>query len=76
MGGDAAKLLAGTSYVATGVVFGSLLTFIFNILGARVLGPSNFGNLGLISSISAIFALSMGIVVYPMMKYGAEAQDA
>jgi O-antigen/teichoic acid export membrane protein len=75
MGRDAAKLLTGSSYVATGVLFGSLLTFIFSILGARILGPSNFGIFGLISSIGAIFALSTGLVTYPMIKYASDARD-
>jgi len=75
MGGDAVDLLRGTSYVATGVIFGSLLTFIFNILGARILGPTNFGNFGLISSIGSILALSMGLIVYPMIKYASDARD-
>jgi O-antigen/teichoic acid export membrane protein len=75
IGGDAAKLLTDTSYVATGVVFGSLLTFVFYILGARILGPSNFGNLSLISSIGGIFTVLMGLIVYPMIKYAAGARD-
>lgn len=75
MGGDAAKLLTGTSYVATGVLFGALLTFIFSILGARILGPLNFGIFGLISSIGSIFGLSTGLIVYPMMKYASDARD-
>jgi len=68
-------LLRGTSYVATGVIFGSLLTFIFNILAPRILGPTNFGNFGLISSIGSILALSMGLIVYPMIKYASDARD-
>jgi O-antigen/teichoic acid export membrane protein len=70
---DAAMLLKSSSRVATGVLVGSLLTLVFNILSARILGPSDFGNLGLILTIGNIFGLTMGFAVYPMIVYASRA---
>ena len=75
MGDEARIFFLGTSYVAIGTLFGALLTFTFNIVAARVLGPSNFGNLSLITALSAIFAISMGVVLTPTVKYASEAHD-
>jgi O-antigen/teichoic acid export membrane protein len=58
-----------------GTLFGAALTFVFYILGARVLGPENFGNLSLITAVSAILAISMGINVTPAVKYSSGARD-
>jgi hypothetical protein len=32
------QFFTGTSYVAIGTLFGGLLTFVFNVLAARILG--------------------------------------
>lgn len=72
---DAANLLKGTSYVAIGTLSGALLTLAFNILGARILGPENFGNLALIGTIGTILQLSMGISLIPMIKYASGARN-
>jgi O-antigen/teichoic acid export membrane protein len=75
MSRDATMLLTSSSHVATGILFGSLLTLVFNILSARILGPLNFGNLGLIITFGNIFGLSMGLAIYPMIVYASSARD-
>ncbi len=75
MGNEARKLILSTSYVGTGTLFGALAALTFSILGARILGPSNFGNLGLVTTVGAILAISMLVGITPMMKYGSGAQD-
>jgi O-antigen/teichoic acid export membrane protein len=75
MGLEAAKFFTGTSYMAISTVLGVLLTFVFTVLGARILGPTNFGNLALVTTVGTILAISMGICGNSMLKYGSEAQD-
>jgi O-antigen/teichoic acid export membrane protein len=75
VGNEARKLILGTSYVGIGTVFGALFSLTFSIIAARILGPSNFGVLGLVISVSTILGLIMGVGITPMMKYGSEAQD-
>ena len=72
---EALKFFTRTSYVAIGTLFGSLLTFVFNILGARILGPTDFGNLALVTTVGTILAISMGINLQAATKYGSGAQD-
>jgi len=75
MSRDATMLLTSSSQVAMGMLFGALLTMVFTILSARILGPSAFGNLGLIITFGNIFGLSMGLAVWPMMVYASNARD-
>ena len=75
MGTEARKLILGTSYVGISTMFGALLALTFSILGARILGPGNFGNLGLVTTVGAILTISMQVSLTPMIKYGSEAQD-
>jgi O-antigen/teichoic acid export membrane protein len=60
MGRGTEEFFTGTSYVA-GTLSGSLLTVIFNVLAARILGPRNFGNLGLVVTVSGIIGVPMGM---------------
>ncbi|MGA3198634.1 MAG: oligosaccharide flippase family protein [Halobacteriota archaeon] len=69
------QFFTGTSYVAIGILFGSLLTFVFNALGARILGPTNFGNLALVTTVSVIISIPMGMCLLGALKYGSGAQD-
>ncbi len=39
-------LLAGSSLVAVGLAVGQLLGYLLNVLGARILGPGGYGELG------------------------------
>jgi O-antigen/teichoic acid export membrane protein len=75
MSREALKFLTGTSYVAIGALFGSLLTFVFNALGARILGPTNFGNLALVTTVSVIFSIPMGMCLLGGLKYGSGAEE-
>jgi O-antigen/teichoic acid export membrane protein len=72
---EALKFFTATSYVAIGTLFGSLLTLVFYIFGARVLGPTNFGNLTLVITVSTILAISMQINLQAAIKYGSGARD-
>jgi len=75
MDDQARKFILSTSYVGIGTLSGAVLGLMFNILGARILGPADFGNLGLVTTVSTILALSMLLASTPMIKYGSEAQD-
>ena len=75
MGSEARKFILSTSYVGIGTLSGALLTLAFSIIAARILGPSNYGVLGLVTTVGAILALPMGLPVTPMMKYGSGAPD-
>ncbi len=72
---EALNFFTSTSYVAIGTLFGGLLTLVFSILGARILGPTNFGTLALVTTVGAILSISMGISLQSALKYGSEAQD-
>lgn len=63
-------------YVGIGMIIASIISFIFNILGGRILGPSGFGEYSLIYSVSMFLYLPMilGIVI-GMVKYNAEKID-
>jgi O-antigen/teichoic acid export membrane protein len=75
MGNEARAFVVSTSYVGIGTLFGALLTLAFSIIAARILGPSNYGVLGLITTLCVILSLSMGLGITPMMKYGSAARD-
>ncbi|MGP8012552.1 MAG: oligosaccharide flippase family protein [Halobacteriota archaeon] len=75
MGNEARKLILSTSYVGIGMVFGILFSVTFSILGARILGPTNFGNLGLVTTVGTILSLSVVVGPIAMIKYGAETQN-
>jgi len=66
-----AELFLSTSYVAVGTLFGSALTFVFLILGARILGPQGFGDLSLVMSIGVIAAISMEFNLVATLKYAS-----
>ncbi len=72
---EARKLFLGTSYVAVGTLFGAFLTFVFNVLAARFLGPTGYGNLALVTSISLVLAIPVGLNTMPMVKYASQAKD-
>jgi len=71
-----AEFFLSTSYVAIGTLFGSALTFIFLILGARILGPQGFGDLSLVMSISLIAAIPMGLNLVATVIYASGHNDS
>ena len=75
MDDEAQKFILGTSYGGIATAFGALFTLAFSIIAARALGPSNFGVLGLITTMGTILAISMIAVSTPMIKYGSEVSD-
>jgi O-antigen/teichoic acid export membrane protein len=75
MNRETQRFFTGTSYVAIGTLFGALLTFVFNALGARILGPTNFGNLALVTTVSAIISIPMGMCLMGGLKYGSGTED-
>jgi O-antigen/teichoic acid export membrane protein len=75
MGHETQKFFIGTSYAAIGILSGSLLTFIFTILGARILGPDNFGNLSLVTTLSVILIVPIAFSGNAAIKYASGAKD-
>ncbi len=75
MSRDALQFFTGTSYVAIGTLFGGLLTLIFNVLAARILGPTNFGDVALVMSVGVILSTSMMISQTGALKYGSQAPN-
>jgi|ERR1019366_5311964 O-antigen/teichoic acid export membrane protein len=75
LGHQTAEFFLSTSYAGIGTLFGAALTFIFLILGARILGPAEFGNLSLVMSISLIVAISMGLNLVATVNYASGAHD-
>ena len=71
LGHQTAELFLSTSYAGIGTLFGAALTFIFLILGARILGPQEFGDLSLVMSISLIAAISMGLNLVATVNYAS-----
>jgi O-antigen/teichoic acid export membrane protein len=75
MNRETQRYFTGTGYAAISMLFGYLLSFIFYALGARILGPTNFGNFALVTTVSAIVYIPMGLGLLGMLKYGSGAQD-
>ena len=75
MDARARTFVLGTSYVGIGTLVGALFTLAFSIIAARVLGPSDFGVLGLVTTVGTILTISMIATSTPMIKYGSEVQD-
>ena len=71
LGHQTAELFLSMSYAGIGTLFGAALTFIFLILGARILGPQEFGDLSLVMSISLIAAISMGLNLVATVNYAS-----
>jgi len=72
---QARTFVLSTSYVGVATLVGGLFTLAFSIIAARALGPSDFGVLGLVTTVGTILGISMLAASTPMIKYGAEAQD-
>jgi O-antigen/teichoic acid export membrane protein len=75
MSRDVTDLLRHTSYAAIGTLFGALISSVFTILAARILGPANFGDFSLITVVGVIFGLSMALGLSPMIVYASRARD-
>jgi len=64
MGNEARAFVVSTSYVGIGTLFGALLTLAFSIIAARILGPSNYGVLGLVTDSGRYSSPPNGIACY------------
>jgi O-antigen/teichoic acid export membrane protein len=72
---EAQKFFTGMSHIAIGTLFGAFLTFIFNAFAARILGPTGFGYLALVTSIALVLSIPVGLTIMPMIKYASEARE-
>jgi O-antigen/teichoic acid export membrane protein len=64
------------SYVATGTLIAASLSFIFNILGGRILGPAGYGKFVFIQSMAMFLYMPMLMgISTAMVKYNAERED-
>ena len=75
MSPDVQKFLVGTFFAAVGTLFGAALTFVFNILAARILGPVSYGDLSLVVTLSTILVVSMSACTIAMVKYASGEPD-
>ena len=75
IGRDTQRFFVSTSQVAVGTLAGALVTLVFSIIAARALGPDEFGSFSMISTVSVILAMLMGLSMVPMIKYASEAQN-
>lgn len=68
--------LQNMSYVAVGTTLATLFSFMFNVLGGRILGPVEYGLFTLINSVAMFLYVPMlfGIST-AMIKYNSEKTD-
>lgn len=69
------KYFVDTTHVGTRTVFSALITIVFTIAAARILGPANFGSYTLVVAIANILNLSMTVGFAGTIKYAVEAND-
>jgi len=63
-------------YVSIGIFIANILTFIFNVLGGRILGPTKYGEFVLIQSIAMFLYLPMCLgFITALVKYNSEKID-
>lgn len=66
-----ASLLKGSFIVSVGTVAGGILSYLFSVSMGRMLGPAQFGDLGAISSLLAIFTSVSASILTVVMHYSA-----
>lgn len=70
------SFLKSLSYVAVGTLIAAILSFVFNILGGRVLGPSEYGKFALVQSVAMFLYIPMLLGFgTAMVKYSSEKED-
>jgi O-antigen/teichoic acid export membrane protein len=63
-------------YVAIGTIISTSISFIFNIFGARILGPSEYGYFTLIQSTAMFLYIPMSLGLdTAMVKYNSEKEN-
>lgn len=69
-------LLRNLSYVFTGTMIATVLSFIYNIYAGRILGPTEYGKFTLIQSIAMFLQIQMLLgFSTAMVKYNSEKID-
>ena len=64
------------SFVGIGTILSTILSFLFNIIAGRILGPSGYGSFTLVQSIALILYIPMMLgFSTAMIKYSAEITD-
>ena len=74
-----AGLLAGSAVVAVGLAVGQVLGYVLNVVGARVLGPARYGELGALLGlllVGNVVALTVQAVASRRTSVGADAPAA
>ena len=69
---EAKKLISNSSIVFIGTIIGSFLSYLFNMLTGRLLGPSLYGEFTTLLSLMAILSVAGGAVLTVTMKYTSE----
>lgn len=70
------SFLKNLSYVAVGTLIAALLSFAFNILAGRILGPIEYGKFTLVQSVAMFLYIPMLLgLSTAMVKYSSEKED-
>lgn len=69
---EAKKLISNSSIVFAGTIVASFLSYLFNMLTGRLLGPSLYGEFTALLSLLAILSVAGGAVMTVTMKYTSE----
>jgi len=77
MSGEVKSFLRDLTYVGLGVAIATPLSFAFNILAGRMLGPTEYGKFTLVQSVANFLYIPMVLgFTTAMVKYTAEKEDA
>ncbi|HOX41377.1 MAG TPA: oligosaccharide flippase family protein [bacterium] len=66
------KLFTNTAIITLGTVLGSFLSYLYNMLMGRLLGPSQYGELTAIMSLIAVAGVGGGAITLVAMRYSSE----
>lgn len=72
MSSVAKKLISGSFIVTIGAFVGGVFSYLFNINIARMLGPSEYGDITTIMSLLTIASVGGGAILIVTMKYSGE----
>lgn len=72
MGQTTKKMLAGSSIIFVGTVFGSVFSYLLNMLMGRMLGPVAYGELTALMSFMLIIGVAGGAIFTVSMRYSGE----
>jgi len=76
IGDEVKSFLKNLSYVAVGTLIATLLSFAFNILGGRILGPAEYGKFTLVQSVAMFLYIPMLLGFQTaIVKYTSEKED-